>query len=96
MLYLSFLVTFGALVAAATPAGGGELPGSGAPTKGQFEACDAPPAPGEVVAVEALPSGEQAVRRAEAIAAVPSTPIVLVLFNASPQGSTPASIRDRS
>ena len=84
-----------------TPAGGAELPGSGAPTSAQLEACEPPPpAAAEVVAVVPLSPVEQAVRRADATAAVPSTPIVRlmldVIFNASPQGSTPALVRDRS
>jgi hypothetical protein len=39
---------------------------------------------------------EQAVSSADATAAVLSTPIVLVIFNASPQRSTPVSRRYRS
>jgi len=92
----------GVPVAFATPDGGAELPGSGAPTRGQLEACEAlpPPAAADVVAALLLEPVEQAVRRADATAAVPRTLIVRlvlnVIFNASPQGSTPALSRDRS
>jgi len=67
-----------------------------------LEACEAlpPPAAADVVAALLLEPVEQAVRRADATAAVPRTLIVRlvlnVIFNASPQGSTPALSRDRS
>src|SRR5919202_1291136 len=95
-LYVSFLVTFGAADAASTPAGGAELPGSGAPTSAQLDDCAPPPAAAVVAVVLALSPVEQAARRADATAAVPSTPRDFVIFNSTPQGSTPVIRRDRS
>ena len=69
-----FFVSFGAPVAFATPDGGVELPGSGAPTRGQFADCELPPPAAAVVALVLLSPVEQAVSSADATAAVPSTP----------------------
>src|SRR4051794_9467512 len=84
-LYVLFLVSLGALLAFATPDGGAELPGSGAPTRGQLEACELPPPAAAGVVAVLLAPVEQAVSRADATAAVLSTPIVLVIFIASPR-----------
>src|ERR671932_235453 len=72
-LYVLFFASLGAPLAFATPDGGAELPGSGAPTRGQFALLLPllPPAAAEVVVVLLLPV-EQAVRKADATAAVPS------------------------
>src|SRR4051794_34788645 len=76
--YVLFFASLGVPLAFATPDGGAELPGSGAPTSAQLDACELappPPAAAEVVAVVPLLPVEQAVRRADATAAVPTTPI---------------------
>src|SRR4051794_30009648 len=93
--YVLFWVSFGAPLAFATPDGGAELPGSGAPTSGQLAACELPPPAADVVVVPLSPV-EQAVSRADVTVAVPRTPNAVAIFIPSPQGSTPVSPRYRS
>src|SRR3954447_4192425 len=81
MLYVLFFVSLGAPLALATPDGGAELPGSGAPTRAQlaFEALLPPPAAAEVADVPLLPV-EHAASTLPASAAVPRTPSVLAFL----------------
>jgi len=89
--YVLFCVTFGAPDALATPDGGAELPGSAAPTSGQFALEEAPPAAVADV-VELVVPVEQAASMVVARAAVPSTPRDVVIFKAVSSGSTPAAL----
>src|SRR3954453_3211972 len=77
MLYVLFFVSLGAPLALATPDGGAELPGSAAPTSGQFAFADAPPPAAGAEDDDVPPEVAQAVRKVAAMAAVLRTPMVL-------------------
>src|SRR3954466_14523180 len=80
-LYVLFWGSLGAPLALATPDGGAELPGSGAPTSGQLALALLPALPPALADVELVPDPvEQPATTAIARAAVPRVPSDFVVF----------------